>query len=236
MNTITLPTTLHCAGCISSIKPFFDGSSKVKEWSVDLKQPVKTITVTGEEVKKEDVVALLHQAGYDILQQQVNFDLPPIGHSASFPDSSQTSFWSDKDKWKRASFNTFNCLIGCSIGDFGMIIFLQAYYPHTHMLTQMILAIVAGLCTSVMLETVILKLRENFNWKLAFTTAFSMSFLSMVTMEIAMNTSDFMVTGGKAAFTSPQYWLAFAVAAIAGFLAPLPYNYYKLKKFNQACH
>ena len=101
---------------------------------------------------------------------------------------------------------------------------------------QMLLATISGLCTSVMLETVILKVREGFEWNNALATAFSMSFISMVTMEIAMNISDFMVTGGKAAFNSPQYWMAFGIASVTGFLAPLPYNYYKLKKYNKACH
>lgn len=244
MSTITLPTTLHCAGCIASVKPYFDKSPKVREWKVDLTKPVKTITVTGEEIKESDVVSLLREAGYDVLEEveEKSTDLPSIGsiqHSVNVAAGSvanDPAFWQDKAKWKRASFNTLNCLLGCSIGDFGMIIFLQHYYPQTSMPVQMALAIVAGLCTSVMLETVILKVREHFNWQLALTTAFSMSFISMVVMEIAMNISDFMVTGGKAAFNSPQYWLAFLIAAVAGFLAPLPYNYYKLKKYNQACH
>ena len=41
---------------------------------------------------------------------------------------------------------------------------------------------------------------------------------------------------GKAAFENPMYWFALVIAMIAGFLVPLPYNYYKLKKFNKACH
>lgn len=239
MNTITLPTTLHCAGCIQSIKPFFNASPKVKDWKVDLSQPVKTITVTGEDVSQTDVVNLLHQAGYDILSESeiVSSALPPIGQVlAAAPSATQSSFWTDKAIWKRAGFNTLNCLIGCSIGDFGTIIFLQAYYPNTSMPVQMALATLAGLCTSVLLETAILKVRESFAWQAAFTTALSMSFISMVTMEVAMNLSDFMVTGGKAAFNSPQYWSAFAIATVAGFLAPLPYNYFKLKKYNKSCH
>jgi len=62
----------------------------------------------------------------------------------------------------------------------------------------MILAIIAGLITSIALESTILKVREKFNWSLALKTAFSMSFISMTGMEIAMNASDFMITGGKA--------------------------------------
>lgn len=73
----------------------------------------------------------------------------------------QQAFWKNRHNWKRASFNTLNCLIGCSIGDFGMIIFLQAYYPDTPMYLQMILAIVAGLMTSIALESTILRVREE---------------------------------------------------------------------------
>lgn len=238
MNTIVLPTTLHCGGCVQSIKPFFDASQKIKEWKVDLSKPVKTITVTGETITAKDVAVLLQEAGYDVLHDTdtTSTELPPIGITANVQSSTVSSFWGDADKWKRASFNTLNCLIGCSIGDFGTVIFLQAYYPHTPMLTQMLLATITGLCTSVMLETIILKVREGFDLRNAFSTAISMSFISMVTMEIAMNISDFMVTGGKAAFNTPQYWMAFGIASVAGFLAPLPYNYYKLKKYNKACH
>jgi len=147
-----------------------------------------------------------------------------------------TQFWLHKKVWGRAAFNTLNCLVGCSIGDFGMILFLQALYPDTSMMTQMLLATIAGLCTSILLETILLSVREKFNWASAFHTAFSMSFISMIAMELAMNTSDFMMTGGKAAFGNPMYWMALAVSMVVGFLAPLPYNYYKLKKYNKACH
>lgn len=144
--------------------------------------------------------------------------------------------WTDKGVWKRSAFNTLNCLIGCSIGDFGMLIFLQLYYPETPMMTQMALAIIAGLMTSVALETSILRFREKLNWTAAFKMAIGMSFLSMVGMEIAMNATDFIITGGQMALSDPGYWLAFIPAAMMGFLVPLPYNYYQLKKHNKACH
>ena len=148
----------------------------------------------------------------------------------------QTGFWNDTQIWRRSGFNTLNCLVGCSIGDFGMIIYLQAKHPEVSMTIQMVLATIAGLTTSVLLETVLLRVREKFSWMASLQTALSMSFLSMVAMELAMNTTDFMITGGKAAFSSPSYWLALVAAMVAGFLVPWPYNYYKLKKFNKACH
>jgi hypothetical protein len=100
----------------------------------------------------------------------------------------------------------------------------------------MILAIIAGLLTSIALESIILRIREKFNWSLALKTAFSMSFISMIGMEIAMNTTDFMITGGKASFNTAGYWFALIPAMIIGFMLPLPYNYYKLQKHGKSCH
>lgn len=224
METIQVNTDIHCGNCVSKLKPHFESDQRIKEWSVDLEDEERPLTIVGDNISAMEVQSLLSKEGYKIIDDQAQ-TVEPVG-----------GFWSDRVKWKRASFNTLNCLIGCSIGDFGMIIYLQAYHPVTSMMWQMILAIIAGLCTSISLETVILKVREKFSWMLALKTAFGMSFISMVGMEIAMNTTDFMITGGKAAFEDPMYWTALIIAMVAGFVAPLPYNYYKLKKFNQACH
>jgi hypothetical protein len=160
----------------------------------------------------------------------------PLQFALPSAQQKPTPFWLDAPKWKRASFNTLNCLIGCSIGDFGFIIYAQSVGLQWSMLAIMGVAIVCGLTTSVMLETVILKVREGFSWKLAVQTAFSMSFLSMLAMEIAENATDYFLTGGTVMPHEPFYWLALALALIAGFIVPLPYNYWKLKKFNKACH
>lgn len=37
-------------------------------------------------------------------------------------------FWGSRHLWKRAGINTFRCLIGCSLGDFSSMWFLQANY------------------------------------------------------------------------------------------------------------
>jgi hypothetical protein len=50
-------------------------------------------------------------------------------------------------------------------------------------------------------------------------------------MEAAMNLVDLAVTGG--AQLSP---LAIPLMLIAGFLAPMPYNYWRLKALGKACH
>ena len=214
MKTQELATTLHCEGCVQKVKSHLDSDQRIVDWKASISDQV-TLSVTGA-ISKQEVNALLQREGYEV--------------------KGAAGFWKDMPKWRRASFNTLNCLIGCSIGDFGMVFFLQAYYPSTPIATQMILAIIAGLCTSILLETILLMSREKFSWMLALKTAFGMSFISMVAMELAMTSTDFMITGGKAAFDDPVYWLALLPALAVGFITPLPYNYYKLKKFNLACH
>jgi hypothetical protein len=145
-------------------------------------------------------------------------------------------FWGDRRVWAVASRNTLNCLIGCMLGDFAVVIYMQAYHSHAPMALTMGLAMVAGLITSVFFETCMLKLKEGFGWRAAVTTAFSMSFLSMLGMEFAANATDFMLTGGRVPFSDPFYWTALAISLGAGFLAPLPYNYWKFKRHGRACH
>ena len=144
--------------------------------------------------------------------------------------SSETFHWSCKHTWSRSAKNTFWCLLGCSIGDFGTILFFQLTKIPFPVLVIMILAIINGIITSIILETVIL-LRQNFSFKQAFKTAVGMSLISMVSMEIAMNATDYFLTGG-AILT----WWVVPIMLAVGFVTPWPYNYWRLKKFNEACH
>ena len=103
--------------------------------------------------------------------------------------------WSCKHTWKRSAKNTGWCLLGCAIGDLGTILFFQITKIPFPVLGIMTLAIINGLITSIILETIIL-LRQNLNFSKAFKTALGMSFISMVSMEIAMNLTDVILTGG----------------------------------------
>ena len=144
--------------------------------------------------------------------------------------SSETFNWSCKHTWSISAKNTFWCLLGCSIGDFGTILFFQLTKIPFPVLAIMVLAIINGIITSIILETIIL-LRQNFSFKLAFKTAVGMSLISMVSMEIAMNATDYFLTGG-AILT----WWVVPIMLAVGFVTPWPYNYWRLKKFNEACH
>ena len=144
--------------------------------------------------------------------------------------SSETFHWSCKHTWSRSAKNTAWCLLGCSIGDFGTILFFQLTQIPFPVLAIMTLAIINGIITSIILETIIL-LRQNFSLKLAFKTAVGMSIISMISMEAAMNLTDYLLTGG-----AMLTWWVVPIMLAVGFVTPWPYNYWRLKKFNQACH
>ena len=143
---------------------------------------------------------------------------------------SSTIDWSCKQTWKVSAKNTFWCLLGCAIGDFGTILFFQLTKIPFPMLGIMILAIINGLITSIILETFIL-IRQNFTFINALKTASGMSLISMLSMEIMMNLTDYLLTGG-AVLT----WWVVPIMLIVGFITPWPYNYWRLKKFGINCH
>jgi len=138
--------------------------------------------------------------------------------------------WSCKHTWRRSAKNTGWCVLGCSIGDFGTILFFQLTQIPFPVMGIMTLAIINGLLTSIALETFIL-MRQQFTFINALKTACGMSFISMLAMEIAMNVTDYILTGG-----AMLTWWVVPIMLTVGFLTPWPYNYYRLKKFNQACH
>ncbi len=144
--------------------------------------------------------------------------------------NTSTLDWSCKHTWSKSAKNTAWCLLGCSIGDFGTILFFQLTKIPFPVLGIMTLAIINGLITSIILETIVL-MKQNFNFNNAFKTAISMSFISMISMEVAMNLTDYLLTGG-AILT----WWVIPIMLIVGFLTPWPYNYWRLKKFGIACH
>ena len=137
--------------------------------------------------------------------------------------------WKCKHTWGRSAKNTSWCLLGCSIGDFGTILFFQFTEILWSTLAIMILAIINGIITSIILETIVLSKQMVINK--AFKTAIGMSLISMISMEVAMNTVDWIIMGG-----AKLTWWVIPLMLLAGFLTPWPYNYYRLKKYNIACH
>ncbi len=146
--------------------------------------------------------------------------------------------WGDGDVWRKSANNTKWCLIGCSIGEFGTL----AYYSYSGITADLamysslwyfyaVLPLINGLVTSVMLETSLL-MRGQMDFSNALSTALGMSFISMLMMEIAMEVTDLLFTAGELGLN----YFAIPLMLVVGFLTPWPYNYWRLKKYDAACH
>lgn len=147
---------------------------------------------------------------------------------AFVPDTLTHTNWACGPTWRRASVNTLWCLLGCSIGDMGTILFFQLTGIPWPTMAIMALAIMNGLLTSIALETVILS--RQMALKAAFHTAIGMSLISMIAMEVAMNAVDVWLTGGA----KLTLWVV-PLMLLAGFVTPLPYNYWRLKALGRGC-
>ncbi len=137
--------------------------------------------------------------------------------------------WRCKHTWRQSAINTGWCLLGCAIGDFGTVFAFQVFAPQTNPFIILTLAIINGLLTSIALETVILS--RQMAWRQALRTAAGMSLISMISMELAMNLTDWLLVGSL-----KLTWWSIAPSLAVGFLTPWPYNYWRLKKFGVACH
>lgn len=138
------------------------------------------------------------------------------------------SFWLNKKKWLSSALNTFVCLIGCSIGDFGTILYFQFFTQVSSIMIIMPIAIINGIVTSIILETILLL--KTMHFKEALKTATGMSLISMISMELAMNFTDIFLEGALVLSLS-----SIIPVLIVGFIVPWPYNYWRLVKYNKGC-
>ena len=136
--------------------------------------------------------------------------------------------WNCTPTWRKASYNTSWCLLGCSIGDMGTILYFQLMEIDWPVFLIMALAVFNGLVTSIVLETIILY--KQMGLKLGLKTALGMSLISMISMEAAMNLTDFFLTGG-----ATLNWWVVPIMLVVGFITPLPYNYWRLKALGKGC-
>jgi len=202
---------MTCTGCSGRVRDALEGLEGVlsAEVSHETGQAVVSHSGTG----RDSMVAAITGAGYIA-----------DGASADFN-------WGDGEVWRKSANNTKWCLIGCSIGDFGTIAAFQFVFTDSGWSPMMIMALAMfnGIMTSIALETAILSAQMALNE--AFRVAIGMSLISMLSMEAAMNIVDLVLTGG-----AQLTWWVLVPMLVAGFLTPWPYNYWRLKKYDAACH
>ena len=225
---------MTCGGCAGNVQRALEAVGGVT--SADVNHVEGNANIAHSGVDKSDLDAAVTSAGYSVGETAGASGLhqlgsPSTGTAAGFD-------WSDGDTWWQSANNTKWCLIGCSIGEFGTL----AYYSVSGITAGLalysnmwyffaILPLINGLATSVMLETILL-MRGQMDFSNALSTAMGMSFISMLMMEIAMEITDLLFTDGELGLM----YIAIPFMLIVGFLTPWPYNYWRLKKYGQACH
>ena len=192
--------------------------------------------VSDANVSHESGIAIITNSGVE-KGVMIN-EILKIGYSVDGEISNNNFDWSNMATWKQSANNTKWCLIGCSIGEFGTL----AYYSYSGITEGLtigskiwimfaILPLINGLSTSVILETLLL-MKGQMDFRNALSTAFGMSFISMLFMEISMEITDLLFTKGELGLN----YFAIPLMLIVGFLTPWPYNYWRLEKYGVSCH
>jgi hypothetical protein len=136
--------------------------------------------------------------------------------------------------WRGAASVTLHCLTGCAMGELaGLSIGVSlGWAPTATILLAVILAFVSGFSL-----TLFPLFRRGFGFALAFRTVWLGETISIGVMELVMNFVDYHMGGMRAvSLVSSQYWTAFALAGMAGFVAAFPVNYWMLVKNMKRCH
>jgi copper chaperone len=63
MKTSKFKTTIKCSGCVATVTPFLNEAIGENNWQVDLNNPSRILTVTGENDETK-VIQALEKAGY----------------------------------------------------------------------------------------------------------------------------------------------------------------------------
>lgn len=65
MEHLKFKTTIKCSGCVDAVTPYLDELAGKENWTVDLKDPARILTVKKEEkISEREVVEALQKAGY----------------------------------------------------------------------------------------------------------------------------------------------------------------------------
>lgn len=130
---------------------------------------------------------------------------------------------------------TLHCLTGCAIGELAglMIGVTLGLNPWATMALATALGFVSGFVLGLLPLV-----RRGMSWRQAFATLWLGEAISISVMEFAMNFTDYHVGGVTAgSILEPMFWLGYAVALPAGFVAAWPVNYWLLRReIKKPCH
>lgn len=133
-----------------------------------------------------------------------------------------------------AASATVHCLTGCAIGEFaGLALGVSlGWDAWTTMTVATLLAFASGY--SLGLWPLV---KRGHSWRGAFRIIWLGETISIAVMELAMNFTDYHVGGVTApSIFTPIFWLGFAAALPAGFIAAMPVNWWLLSRNLKSCH
>jgi copper chaperone len=64
MSTLKFKTNIKCNNCVAKVSQYLDENVNIKEWSVDLENPDRILTVSGEDITGNLVIDTVMKAGY----------------------------------------------------------------------------------------------------------------------------------------------------------------------------
>ena len=66
MDAFKFKTNIKCSGCIAQVAPHLDQAAGQSNWQVDILNPDKILTVSGNDVNKNTIIDALKKAGFKI--------------------------------------------------------------------------------------------------------------------------------------------------------------------------
>ncbi|MES0874043.1 DUF4396 domain-containing protein [Sinimarinibacterium thermocellulolyticum] len=140
-----------------------------------------------------------------------------------------------RNDWPTAARITLHCLTGCAIGEWiGLSIGVGLGWGIAATITLAVtLAFACGFALAI-----IPLVRGGMTARQALRIVWLGETVSIAVMELVMNLVDYQLGGMGPGMSPahPQFWLAFAIAAFAGYAAALPVNKWLLARNLKRCH
>lgn len=64
MKTLKFKTNINCSGCVAKVTPALNNTEGISEWHVDTGHQDKPLTVSGETIDQEKIIAAISKIGF----------------------------------------------------------------------------------------------------------------------------------------------------------------------------
>lgn len=64
METLKFKTNIKCDACVAKVTPALNKTVGEGNWKVDMQDPQRTLTISKDQVKADEVITALQEVGY----------------------------------------------------------------------------------------------------------------------------------------------------------------------------